>query len=224
VSLPADLIERPLTAGDLPALTDLARACDETYLAWAPAGWSVPEVPPDFATKYLTPSAWMRGAFDRSGTLVATVAFRVADHDAAVAHVGLVFVHPSRWRERIAATLLTLAESEMVARGFVREQLWTPDGAPAERFYTARGWSRDGRTEWHPWFGLQMVGYARDLEPPGTSTAPRLSEPRAGEARGDAAPPPRRDADEVAPSSPSGASPRRRGSRGGRARERRGHR
>ena len=80
-----------------------------------------------------------------------------------MAHVGLVFVHPSRWRQGIAGALLSLAEAEMVARGYVREQLWTPVGAPAEQFYAARGWERDGRREWHPWVGLEMVGYAQEL-------------------------------------------------------------
>ena len=99
----------------------------------------------------------------RVGELVATVAFRPSDDDPKVAHVGLVFVHPSRWREGIAASMMALAEAEMLARGYVREQLWTPDGAPAERFYQAQGWARDGRTTWHPWVGLDLVGYARDL-------------------------------------------------------------
>ncbi len=93
--------------------------------------------------------------------LIATVTFR--PHDAATAHVGLVFVHPSRWREGIAGAMLALAEAEMRARGFTRERLWTPLGAPAEQFYAAAGWERDGRREWHPWVGLEVVGYARDL-------------------------------------------------------------
>ena len=80
-----------------------------------------------------------------------------------MAHLGILFVHPSRWREGIAATLLASAEAAMVERGCVREQLWTPEGAPAERFYAARGWKRDGRRAWHPWVGLEVVGYARDL-------------------------------------------------------------
>ena len=35
---------------------------------------------------------------------------------------------------------MELAEAEMRARGYVREQLWTPKGAPAEQFYLAQGW------------------------------------------------------------------------------------
>ena len=91
------------------------------------------------------------------------MAFRRAESRSPWAHVGLLLVHPSRWREGIARALLGLAEAEMRARGYVREQLWTPLGAPAEQFYLAQGWARDGRQEWHPWAGLEMVGYAKAL-------------------------------------------------------------
>jgi GNAT superfamily N-acetyltransferase len=163
VTLPADLHVRPLVSGDMAALTDLARVCDETYLEWTPGGWVVPVAPPRWADRYLAPDAWARVAIDPVGQLLATVAFRRADVDESVAHVGLVFVHPSRWRQGIARSMLSLAEAEMVARGYVREQLWTPEGAPAERFYAASGWEGDGRREWHPWVGLEMVGYSKAL-------------------------------------------------------------
>jgi GNAT superfamily N-acetyltransferase len=174
VTLPADLRERPLEPGDAEALIALARACDETYVEWAPAGWTVPEVPPDWAARFLAPDRWAHVAVDREDRIVASVAFRPAHEDRApgppsgpplpgVAHVGIVFVHPSRWREGIAGAVLASAEAAMVAGGYVREQLWTPEGAPAERFYAARGWERDGRRAWHPWVGLYVVGYARDL-------------------------------------------------------------
>ena len=161
MSLPADLHQRPLVSSDMAALTDLARVCDETYLEWTPRGWTVPEAPPGWADRYLAPDAWARVALDAAGQLLATVAFRRADVDESVAHVGLVFVHPSRWRQGIAGSMLSLAETEMMARGYVREQLWTPEDAPAEAFYAARGWERDGRREWHPWVGLEMVGYSK---------------------------------------------------------------
>jgi GNAT superfamily N-acetyltransferase len=164
VNLPSDLLERELEAEDLPALRELARVCDETYLEWTPPGWTIPVPPPNFAQNYLAPNAWMHGAFDAAARLVGTVAFRASDEaPTEVAHVGLVFVHPSRWREGIAGTMLERAEGEMVVRGFRREQLWTPVGAPAEHFYQARGWRPSGRREWHPWVGLEMVGYARNL-------------------------------------------------------------
>jgi GNAT superfamily N-acetyltransferase len=151
---------RRLTAGDVEALTELSRLCDETYLEWTPPGWTVPAIPPNWADRYLTDHAWGLLGFD-GDELIASAAFRT--HSAEVAHLGQLLVHPSRWRRGIATELLGLAEDEMRARGFAREQLWTPKGAPAERFYVARGWQRDGRREWHPWAGLEMVGYAKGL-------------------------------------------------------------
>ena len=45
---------RPLTRGATSdALTELARVCDETYLEWAPPGWTVPVAPPHWADRYL---------------------------------------------------------------------------------------------------------------------------------------------------------------------------
>ena len=151
---------RPLTADDMDALTALARVCDETYLEWAPPGWMVPPAPPHWADRYLQDDAWAMLGWE-DDVLVSSVAFR--SHSESVAHVGLVFVHPSRWRQGIAGRLMELAEDEMRRRGYVREQLWTPNGAPAERFYVAQGWRLDGRREWHPWVGLEMVGYGKAL-------------------------------------------------------------
>jgi GNAT superfamily N-acetyltransferase len=153
---------RPLTPDDMDALTELARVCDETYLDWAPPGWSVPLAPPKWADRYLQHDAWALLGFE-GDELIASAAFRSADGVPGVAHVGLVFVHPSRWRQGIGVRMMGLAEDEMRARAYVREQLWTPNGAPAERFYTALGWRLDGRREWHPWVGLEMVGFAKDL-------------------------------------------------------------
>jgi GNAT superfamily N-acetyltransferase len=151
---------RRLVDADMTALTELARVCDETYLSWAPRGWTVPIAPRGWADRYLAEDAFALVAYDGS-ELIATVAFR---HEGpALAHVGLVFVHPSRWRQGIAGSMMDRAEAEMLERGYRREQLWTPEGAPAETFYRSRGWSRDGRREWHPWVGLQMIGYARSL-------------------------------------------------------------
>jgi GNAT superfamily N-acetyltransferase len=163
---------RPLEPGDEEGLVALVRACDETYREWAPAGWEPPTVSPGWAESFLAPDRWARVV--DNGSIIAAVAFRQAHLQPVpgpaegpplegVAHLSILFVHPSRWREGIAGALLDAAEAEMAARGFVREMLWTPEGAPAERFYAARGWERDGRRAWHQWVGLMVVGYARDL-------------------------------------------------------------
>lgn len=154
------MTRRPLADTDLAALRELAHACDQTYLQWAPRGWTVPDPPPGWADRYFADDAWALAQW-AGDKLIATVAFR--RQSPVLAHVGMMLVHPTRWRQGIAGSLLGLAEAEMVARGYEREQLWTPEGAPAEAFYQSRGWARDGRREWHPWAGLVMVGYTRAL-------------------------------------------------------------
>ena len=174
MTLPADVVARPLTAGDGPGLAALVQACDRTYEDWAPAGWTAPEVGPDFAIRFTEPERWSCCVCDADGVVVGFASFRPARRGeapgrpsgeplAGVAHVGAVFVHPDRWREGIAGSLLQAAEREMRARGYTAAQLWTPDGAPAERFYAAQGWRRDGRVAWHEWVGLTVVGYAKPL-------------------------------------------------------------
>jgi hypothetical protein len=59
--------------------------------------------------------------------------------------------------------MLARAEAAMRARQYTAARLWTPAGAPAERFYAAQGWARDGRAAWDGWLGLAMVGYATRL-------------------------------------------------------------
>jgi GNAT superfamily N-acetyltransferase len=176
VSLPADVRTRPLAGEDAGALYELVAACDRTYLDWAPAGWTVPEISPDWATRFAEPQRWSLCAFDAAGRMVGFVSVKAAHAGATpgfddgpllpgVAQVAAVFVHPARWREGIAAALLDLAEAEMRLRGFGAAQLWTPENAPAERFYAARGWRRDGRFGWHPWIGLTVIGYAKQFGP-----------------------------------------------------------
>jgi GNAT superfamily N-acetyltransferase len=80
-----------------------------------------------------------------------------------VAQLAALYVHPSCWRQGIGAAMLASAEAAMQARGYGAGRLWTPENAPAERFYAARGWRRDGRSGWDGWLGLQMVGYATRL-------------------------------------------------------------
>jgi GNAT superfamily N-acetyltransferase len=179
VTLPPDLRERPARAADARAVGELMRACDETYAAWAPAGWSAPPLLPDWRVRLEDAGRWSRVAVDAAGAVVAFVSFRQArsldppggpagQPVPGVAHVGALFVHPSRWREGIASALLARAEAAMLAGGYGRALLWTPSGAPAERFYRAHGWEADGRSGFHDWLGLPVVGYAKTLaaDPP----------------------------------------------------------
>jgi GNAT superfamily N-acetyltransferase len=166
------VITRRFSVHDAEPLAGLVRACDATYRDWLPDGWTPPEVGADWSARFTDPDRWSV-VIEDGGALVGFSSFRPAYDEAVpgapgpllpgVAHVGAVFVAPSHWRRGIAARMLGLAEVEMRARGYARAVLWTPEGAPAERLYSALGWSRDGRRAWHDWVGLVVVGYAKDL-------------------------------------------------------------
>jgi GNAT superfamily N-acetyltransferase len=179
VTLPADLRARPARASDGAAIAALMRACDETYVAWAPRGWVPPAPAPAWPIRPLqAPGGRSEVAVDGGGHVVGLVSFTPAraadapdgpagDRLSGVAHVGAVYVHPARWREGIGAALLAQAEAAMTADGYRHARLWTPAGAPAEQFYRACGWAPDGRRGLNPWLGLEVVGYAKSLPEPG---------------------------------------------------------
>jgi GNAT superfamily N-acetyltransferase len=176
--LPADLVVRPAAPGDEPALAALIAACDATYRAWAPAGWEPP--PPgrelDRWRGRITQGAWWTRVASEGagGRVVGLVCFtqavaeradgvRTMEPIIARAHVSAVFTHPDRWREGIASGLLALAEQAMRAGGYVEAQLWTPEQAPAGRFYEAAGWHADGRRQWLAEMALPIVAYLKRL-------------------------------------------------------------
>jgi GNAT superfamily N-acetyltransferase len=182
VTLPADLRARPARGTGGAAIASLMRACDETYLSWTPPGWTPPAPPPEWPQRLSDPDYWAQVVVDGPGRVVGLVAFRPARSGdepggaageplPGVAHLGVLLVHPARWREGIGATLLARAEAAMAAGGYRRARLWTPAGAPAERFYRACGWAPDGRRGLNPWLGLDVVGYAKPL-PSSTRPAP----------------------------------------------------
>jgi GNAT superfamily N-acetyltransferase len=119
------------------------------------------------------PEFWSLCALDAAGTVAGFACFGPARSSgtpaafaaggAHIAHVVALYVHPSHWRQSVATALLARAEEAMRTRGYGAARLWTPTGAPAERFYAARGWRPDGRSVWDGWLGLQLVGYAKRL-------------------------------------------------------------
>ena len=178
MSLPADLRVRPAAPGDESALAALVAACDETYRDWAPAGWEPP--PPGreldrWRGRITDGTWWTRVAEERAGgRIVGLVCFtqavvqlesgrRTVEPIPGRAHVSAVFAHPARWREGIATALLALAEDAMRAEGYAEAQLWTPQQAPAGRFYEAVGWRRDGRRQWLAEIALPIVAYVKPL-------------------------------------------------------------
>jgi GNAT superfamily N-acetyltransferase len=174
VTLPGDLRVRAAQANDGGAIVSLMRACDETYVSWAPPGWTPPAPPPEWPSRVSDASYRADVAVDGADRLVALVGWRPAGSGdgpgggggeplPGIAHLGVLLVHPSRWREGVGAALLAQAEAAMAAGGYRHARLWTPAGAPAERFYRACGWGVDGRSGFNPWLSLEVVGYAKAL-------------------------------------------------------------
>jgi GNAT superfamily N-acetyltransferase len=177
MTLPADLTVRPAARGDEPELAALIAACDESYRAWAPPGWEPP--PPGrelerWRGRITDGSWWTQVAEEPGGRIVGLVCFtqamlerrdgaRTLEPVPGRAHVSAVFTHPDRWREGIAAGLLAGAEDAMRIRGYLEVQLWTPEQAPARRFYDATGWTHDGRRQWLAELALPIVAYVKAL-------------------------------------------------------------
>ena len=174
---PGDLVVRPAALGDEPSLAALIAACDESYRDWAPPGWEPP--PPGreldrWRGRLTDGSWWTRLAAEPGARVVGLVCFtqavverpdgtRMPEPIPGRAHVSAVFTHPDRWREGIAAALLAEAEDAMRADGYREVQLWTPERAPARRFYEASGWTHDGRRQWLAELALPIVAYTKPL-------------------------------------------------------------
>jgi GNAT superfamily N-acetyltransferase len=145
-------------------------ACDATWRDWTPADWEPPA--PESAqwvSQLAASDRWTRVAVEPDGRLVGLVSWSPARSGPewrtvpGVAHLAALFVHPDRWRQGVASQLLAAALDAMRAQGYSRARLNTPEGAPAERFYAAHGWTRGGESRWHAVVRLQSVEYTIEL-------------------------------------------------------------
>jgi len=174
MSLPADLELREPGRADVSGIAALVGACDATYRAWAPPGWEPPPAGREldrWRGRVTDGSWWTRIAVEPAGRVVGLVCFTQAVTNAPPwvepitgrAHVAAMFSHPDRWREGIASAMLAEAERAMHATGYVEAQLWTPEQAPARRFYEAQDWVPDGRRQWLEDLSLPIVAYVKSL-------------------------------------------------------------
>jgi GNAT superfamily N-acetyltransferase len=170
VSAPPGVELRPPEPGDVEAMLALVAACDESWRAWTPEGWEPPEPgSARWVAELGAPDRWTRVATEPDGRIVGLISWGPAREGPQwrtvpeTAHLGALFVHPDRWRRGIARRLHDAAVAAMRREGYRRALLNTPEGAPAERFYAARGWARDGRARWHEVVRLPSVGYSIDL-------------------------------------------------------------
>ena len=164
---------RTATRADIPEIVGMVRRCDETVPEWL--GREVP-IPPEageeleWELRFARSGAWLQVVEDEDGAIAGVVAFasgQVSREDRTLvpglAHVSAVFVDPARWRRGVARQMLAAADAAMRAAGYDRAQLWTLEGSPAERLYSALGWVRDGRRDVYPPMGLAIVAYVKPL-------------------------------------------------------------
>lgn len=163
---------RDATTDDCDALVDLVLRCDRTYVEWAGPELRFPSRDEELLhwhRRFADPLQRIRVAED-AGAVVGTCAWTQARRGHGVgppiegrAHVSAVFVDPGHWRRGIAARLIGDAVEAMVQAGFTSAQLWTPEGAPARRFYEASGWTVTGDTLHMPELNLPLVMYETAL-------------------------------------------------------------
>jgi GNAT superfamily N-acetyltransferase len=163
---------RDATKADRYALVDLVLRCDETYRDWAGPDLRIPSRDEELShwhRRFADPLQRIRvAAVDGAiaGTCAWTQARRAHGLGPAIerrGHVSAMFVDPGHWRQGIAARLLAEAAENMVQAGFASAQLWTPEGAPARRFYEASGWTVTGDRLHMPELNLPLVRYETTL-------------------------------------------------------------
>jgi GNAT superfamily N-acetyltransferase len=161
----AEILVRPATADDLPALVETVRQGFETYRSWAPRAWQPPELGLHLAS--------LRGRMAEPGCLC-----RLAEVDGAPAgqvgtvgqrgapgtrHVWMLFVREPWWGTGLATRLLEDAVRDAGQRGCRELRLQTPaEHARARAFYEREGWHRNGDRQYDPMLGLVLVGYRRE--------------------------------------------------------------
>jgi GNAT superfamily N-acetyltransferase len=83
--------------------------------------------------------------------------------DAALAHLGQLFVRPPYWGSGVAAALLEHALAAATSRGYAAMRLFVPVGqARARRFYARHGFSGAGEP-FDPALGIPVLEYRRSL-------------------------------------------------------------
>jgi GNAT superfamily N-acetyltransferase len=164
---------RDAAIGDRETLVDLVLRCDQTYRDWAGPELRLPARAEELAhwhRRFADPVQRIRVA-EIDGAIVGVIAWTQARQAHGIgpaidgrAHVSAVFVDPAHWRKGVAKTLMCEAVAAMAAAGFASAQLWTPEGAPARRFYEAGGWTVvDGAGLHMPELNLPLVMYETAL-------------------------------------------------------------
>jgi GNAT superfamily N-acetyltransferase len=166
---------------DLDLIVATVRIGFESYVEFAPPGWTPPAPGPERErTAALLREAGTWVALARAGgEPVGHVGFiparerRVGEPPGpdwrsrapvpGLAHLWQLFVLPPWWGSGVAGTLHEAALEEMRAQGYRRARLFTPSGHErARRFYERRGWSlTEQRHDLN--LGLELAEYRLEL-------------------------------------------------------------
>ena len=146
------------------ALTELSRVCDETYLEWAPPGWTVAAPAARLGRPLPAGRRVGAGGAGRGLALSRSVGRSAQRARPRLAHVGHRVRAPVALARGIAARLMEPRRGRDASRAATSaSSCGRPRARRPRRSTLARAGALDGRREWHPWAGLQMVGYARAL-------------------------------------------------------------
>ena len=162
---------RPATVQDVEILLADVQAGFDSYVDFAPRGWTPPDMFADRGRsidRLASPETWALIAF-ADGRPAGHIAFFQARHRIertiipGLAHLWQLFVLPSSWGKGVAPILHEAAIAEMRARRFTCARLYTPSlHVRARRFYERRGWQLTGE-EWNDFLALMLVEYRRLL-------------------------------------------------------------
>jgi len=168
---------RRATIDDLDALVADIQAGFDSYVEFAPLGWTPPEVDAEgrwMAERLLDEGTWALLALagsDPVGHIAFTPArLRRAGQPWASAttipglgHLWQLFVLPAWWGRGVAPVLHAAAITELRAQGYEAVRLYTPAlHARARRFYERRGWRASGE-EWNEDLVLMLIEYRLSL-------------------------------------------------------------
>jgi GNAT superfamily N-acetyltransferase len=136
---------RTAEPADVPALLDITREGFETYRAFAPPGWELPDFSEEQVVAIDDVATWIvaedGGAPVGHALLIPADRSRAPAGDPSLGHLMQLFVRRSHWGTGVARALHAEVLAEAPPRGFSAVRLFTPaQQARARRFYEREGW------------------------------------------------------------------------------------
>ncbi len=163
---------RRATVEDAASLAAVLVEGFETYRAFAPHGWRLPEaedVAAELAARLDKPTVWCLLAEDGERvagyvSLLPAADARRPSGEPGLAHLWMLFVRTAWWGSGLAGRLHEACCDAALTRGFTAMRLYTPAAqARARRFYERERWTlADGPVQDEE-IGFAVVEYRREL-------------------------------------------------------------